>query len=732
MSPDHAAPARPRPDLPRDLVLSGEIHYFRIPREGWERRLRLLADSGADTVATYVPWVVHERGGGSIDLTGHTDPALDLGAFIDLAGALGLDVLVRPGPFVMAEMTGEGVPTRLRGDHPEIVPTGWEGRACPTGDIDYLAPAFLVEVRHWYQAVGAVVGPRMAPRGGNVVAVQLDNEVGMLAWVANTPQLTDAALRDLRTWLDARHGTDLASRYPGMADALDGGASFADLVRSPRPEWARALRLDLGRFSRVRFARYLTLLSEMADDAGMGGVPLLVNVHGTHAGSGASFPIGISQLAASYADRPGWIAGTDHYLGDLTLRTAADFHLMNAYLAASAGPGRPTSSLEFEAGTGDYGDDLGNDVDPSAVVLKTHLALAQGQRLLNYYLFAGGYNGVADPPETRGTTRFAITGERHGFAAPIDPEGRPGRPFASTHRALALSRALEPWLAGAVEEHDDVALGMVLDDYLTEYRAPNDPAADAVGDLEYARGNGPRGVLGRMLLTLGYRYGALDLQRPASDGDPRVIVLGSPGSADRAVQERLAQHVLGGGGLLVLGEVPTEELDGTPCTVLADALGIRVTGELRDSQHWFTSVCPVWGRGTERRVGRLQLLEAPGADVIAREAMSGTACGVVCRAGTGTAVVLACDIGGDLDFWRTALETLGVRPGLEIDPASGLFGTTTRRADGTRVVHLINVSGYEVSTRVVLDGVPACGGEAVTLPPRTSAAWVGAQRIWPA
>ncbi|MGN6484743.1 MAG: beta-galactosidase, partial [Thermomicrobiales bacterium] len=173
------------------LLISGEVHYFRLDRADWDDRLRRLREAGANTVATYIPWLMHERPDGSFDLDGHRVPNLDLGGFIDLAAAHGLLAVARPGPFIMAEMKNEGLPYRLYTDHPEIVPVGWDGNPAPTRTVDYLAPAFLEETRRWYEAVMPVIVPRLHANGGNVIAVQLDNEVGMLSWVSNTPDLTD-------------------------------------------------------------------------------------------------------------------------------------------------------------------------------------------------------------------------------------------------------------------------------------------------------------------------------------------------------------------------------------------------------------------------------------------------------------------------------------------------------------------------------------------------------------
>ena len=81
----------------------------------------------------------------------------------------------------------EGIPYRVYREHPEIVSTGWDGAACPSATVDYLAPAFLAETRRWYAAILPVIAARLQPRGGNVVALQLDNEIGMLASAAIAP-----------------------------------------------------------------------------------------------------------------------------------------------------------------------------------------------------------------------------------------------------------------------------------------------------------------------------------------------------------------------------------------------------------------------------------------------------------------------------------------------------------------------------------------------------------------
>ncbi|MGW5275764.1 sulfatase-like hydrolase/transferase [Streptomyces sp. NPDC004044] len=91
--------------------------------------------------------------------------------------------------------------------YPEINPTGWNNAKATTPTVDYLAPAFLKEVEHWYAAVMPVIAERLHREGRpGVIACQLDNEIGMLAWVSNSPDLTDHLLADFNGWLDTTYG----------------------------------------------------------------------------------------------------------------------------------------------------------------------------------------------------------------------------------------------------------------------------------------------------------------------------------------------------------------------------------------------------------------------------------------------------------------------------------------------------------------------------------------------
>ncbi len=702
------------------LLLSGEIHYFRVARAQWQDRIDKAKAAGLDTVATYIPWIWHELPDGSFDLTGETRPERDLGAFLDLCHAAGLRVIARPGPFVMAELKNEGLPYRLYRQHPQIVPTGWDGAPAPTRTVDYLAPAFLAEARRWYRAVMPVIAARLRPAGGPVVAVQLDNEVGMLAWVSNSPDLTDHLTDDFHGWLRARHGDALRERYP-FADAPPADRRAA--VRQPQDGYAATLMNDLGRFMRGRFARYVAELRGCAEQLGVRGVPFVVNIHGTADGRAETFPIGISQLMETYAGVPGMISGSDIYLGDLTVANAADLYLVNAFMDAVHDDQQPLSSVEFEAGDGDYGNTLARQTDPSAVDLKTRMCLAQGNRLLNYYLFAGGVNPPLDEPVGDGNDRLAFTGERHGFAAPVGPEGQLSPGYEPLARVLRTVNALRPHLAAQREEHDAVALGFVPDHYLTEYHHPDSPSAAAVRDeVTGTRGAGPGGVLARAMLLGGFRFGSLDLQaaRPDPARHP-VIALAVAEHLPAAVQHHLTGYLRAGGRLLLAGRVPDKDMTGRPCTVLRDALGLSPLGAVRDTGHFFPSVTAHgWAAPRpETRAGRVQLLAAERGETVLRELSTGHGCGFDVPVGAGRAVVVSADYPCDLILWRAAFAALGAVPRLRhTSPVPGLILLSGADRAGGRLLHALNVTGYEQEFTVTDGELPLFGGESVRLPGR--------------
>ena len=309
----------------------------------------------------------------------------------------------------------------------------------------------------------------------------------------------------------------------------------------------------------------------------------------------------------------------------MSLSTTSDIHFVNAAMAAVNSADQPLTSLEFEAGTGDYSGGLDGLYDPSTVDLKTRLCLAQGNRMINYYLLAGGINPHLDTPVGDGNDRISFTGERHGTAAPIGPLGERGLTFAATaavtHAAIANSR----WLADQDEELDDLTAGFWPDAFMTEYHYPGSAImTEIVDDLALHRGPGQRKALWRSMLLAGFRFSATNLQDPDARL-PHTVALSVGVILDAAVQQRLVDHLTAGGSLLLTGRLPQRDQENRPCTVLADALGLTPGDIVWGTSRRYPSLV---GHGLadfmpETRVGWLAELESSTAERLFTDVLTG-------------------------------------------------------------------------------------------------------------
>ncbi len=163
------------------FLLSGEIHYFRVPKEEWRKRLSKLKKAHLGAVSTYIPWNWHEVCPGVFDFQGETVEERDLETFLEYAREEELGVLAKPGPYICAEWKWGGIPEWVIGRHPEILarnssgkPTFWFSKKAPV--VTYLHPIYLNKAKEWIENVGLLLARHQYTEGGSVVLVQIDNE----------------------------------------------------------------------------------------------------------------------------------------------------------------------------------------------------------------------------------------------------------------------------------------------------------------------------------------------------------------------------------------------------------------------------------------------------------------------------------------------------------------------------------------------------------------------------
>lgn len=141
-------------------IYSGAMHYFRTVPEYWEDRLTKLKAAGFNTVETYVCWNLHEKKPGEFDFSG----ILDIEKYLEIAQKVGLYAIVRPGPYICAEWDFGGLPAWLLKDK--------------NMQIRCMYPDYLKCVERFYKELLPRLFPHLESQGGNIIAMQVENEYG--------------------------------------------------------------------------------------------------------------------------------------------------------------------------------------------------------------------------------------------------------------------------------------------------------------------------------------------------------------------------------------------------------------------------------------------------------------------------------------------------------------------------------------------------------------------------
>lgn len=189
-------------------MISGEIHYLRVPRESWRDRVRMAKAMGLNTIGTYVFWNMHEPEQGRYDFSGNNDVA----AFVKICKEEGMWVILRPSPYACAEWEFGGYPYWLQ----EI--KGLEVRS--------KEPQYLRAYNNYIKAVGKQLAPLQVNHGGNILMVQIENEYGSYSddksyLEINRKMFTDAGFDGLLYTCDP--AADVAKGHlPGLLPAVNG------------------------------------------------------------------------------------------------------------------------------------------------------------------------------------------------------------------------------------------------------------------------------------------------------------------------------------------------------------------------------------------------------------------------------------------------------------------------------------------------------------------------------
>jgi beta-galactosidase len=673
------------------IIQAGEFHYYRTPADQWAHRLGLLQSAGFNTVAAYIPWLWHQPEPGISDVDGHTHPMRDLAGFLDLATSMGLYIIARPGPYIMAETINEGIPPWVFDQHPQVAFVSQDGKV--QNVVSYQHPDFLKRVEDWYAAVFQVLSPRQVTHGGNIVLIQLDNEMGMIQWVRNIVDTNPDTLARFAAYLRETYGERLAQQYP----AADLTGFLREQITQPQPPHAARVLEDYRRFYRGYLREYMAFLWERAQAHGMT-VPPVVNVHG-FANGGKTFPIGLSQLIEAM-ELDGMVSATDVYPGFIGEGNFHQLVMVNETTKALQIPQQPLFSIEFQAG----GNQDFNGAQSSLYDLHTRLCVSCGMRGVNHYLFFDGENDPVLSPT-----------KRHDWGHPVRKDGTLRRHYA---RYPKLSRVLAAYGADLVRSQSKTVatIGFQLDDFMTEINNPlTRPAADII---THQREVILFDFLARGLALTHRPFDALELSRATLDAAQTPLLFAMMDKqCDAATQQKLADYVRAGGGLILAGRMCAETFDHTPCTILQEAVGIQ-------SLHSDPPFTPARIQAFDYRDIPVSFLEtyAGRFDEVFAASTDGQTVGFIQQVGAGRVMVfgaaLATNTLDDLDVLSQMADRMGCPPLFTLSDWADV-----RLSEGENGGFLF-VSNYQddpIETVIAASGTPLFGGHALALPARRGA-----------
>jgi hypothetical protein len=200
-------------DGQRVWLVSGSIHYFRVPADLWADRLLKAKRGGLNCIDTYIPWNFHEVAEGRWELAGDQD----VGAFIRLAEELGLYVILRPGPYIGADWDFGGLP-------------GW---LTAKAGITYRTTnaAFTHYLDKYFRQILPRLAELQVTRGGNIILIQNENDYYPTAMPDRLSYLEFISQLFRRSGFDIPIITNNRFTDPPLGDSVECATGSARLVQ---------------------------------------------------------------------------------------------------------------------------------------------------------------------------------------------------------------------------------------------------------------------------------------------------------------------------------------------------------------------------------------------------------------------------------------------------------------------------------------------------------------------
>jgi beta-galactosidase len=635
---------------------SGEIHYFRIKRELWDKHLQAACDAGLTTVSTYVPWAWHESTEGVFDFDGSSCPERDLKTWLQRCQDYKLHCILKPGPFILAETRGAGLPDWfLKQYRDEVMMRNSKGELVLSDGVSLFNQNYLEKVTLWYDQIMPFIKEHEISTGGPVIMIQICNEIGVFTWLSHQGDYNE----DVRM----RFITYLTNKFTDIAEVNSlwgtGYRHFADIELPPDGKLPYTSRGDRGRdyewhcFWRTYYGDYLRILTRMARERGIT-VPLFHNLPGWIFGHGYEFPVNITMYEDLYEDKSEIIFGVDHIPEFLSYRNMHDDRIINDITVAMQG-NKPLFAAEFQSGSREY-----HVVpNPREMELFYKASIANGLKGWNYYMFSQGRN-----PRHKG-----YSGDTFYWFSPLTPEGERTNAFPLIKKMSKIIKTSESVILNA-KRKAEVCVLFYPPYYATELERPENGKSGLQFTPAMIRRTAYFDGLLKALLVLNIDYDMLDLSKASVKtlSNYKQVWAFSTDEMNARDQQIIVDYTQAGGNIVLFPYLPDREMTQKTCKIIRDALSVEPSGtEIIDSP-----LIDIFNL-KDIKCSNPQIVYSDeslsSAEIIART-INGKACGFEKSLGNGSLIHLGTWIGFDTEGHKPVYEAILNRSGAKLRQSS--------------------------------------------------------------
>lgn len=537
------------------IMYSGEIHYFRIPPAKWALMIKRAKEANLNTISTYIPWRWHEYKEGKFDFTGRTKKGRNLIGFLELVKEAGLYLSLRAGPMCHGEIIDDGLPDWLMNNYPQIRLKKPDGSLFRGSMISLLHPDYLKLVEKWYSRVIPIISERQFTKGGNVIILQLDNEISMINWLTKIPDTNKSAQKKYHNYLK--------SKYRNIAElnrAYSSSYKSFSQIKYPAISYDKQPGIifwDWVSFWREFYSDYYLHLSRLARNQGID-IPLVANIAhfaDVDVRGRAMYSLMTTSMFKQFPKKvEDLILGGAYQMRRLDYENFHDVYLTSEAVKMTADKKSPSFCVEMQSGIM-FDKPL---LYPQDVSLNTMTAMASGLNGFNAYMFASGRN----QPHMGGL------GTLHNWQAAVALDGSKRPHYKALKRWGRIIKSMGADISAAKKEAD-VNVGLYLPYYETEFLK-----GSFINNLELLRNKFLIEGLLRLLSLSSVSYEFIDIKnKPLSRNKPLIVF--SLNFMDDKTQKKIADFVSGGGKVLIGPFMPSEGLDTRKADYLKRQLEIK-------------------------------------------------------------------------------------------------------------------------------------------------------------